>query len=330
MFPLPRSKVEYTEKEIGFIVNHVNLPPFQRAKNELHVELLYRHMKQYIDTYHDIMCTGLISFCKFENELWLLDGQHRIRALHQLSKEYPFLLTLTIRTDIYHVDNKEEMESIYRIINENKKVDMFRTSISLKVWPRIEEWFQTKFSAYWKDSKKPIMLNISREEVKKRMEAEGWLELPSEKVIQALETLLSHFQSVSMETWLEWGFTMDIKKKQLIDNDGFYFGLFRKYEWVSRLFTPHTAHFSLEKQRQSIPKQVRNSVWNKRFQGLMIGHCFCCEKAISFQDGFHCGHIVSHHEGGSNTVSNLEVVCEDCNLNMSTMNMNVYKTHFVE
>lgn len=330
MFPLVRNQVEYTTKEISFLLDNISLPPFQRAKNELHVQLIYQYMKQYFEIHHDIICTGLISFAVDQDELWLLDGQHRIRALQQLAKERPEILKILIRTDIYKVNSKEEMEQVYRIINETKKVDMFRTSISLKVWPRIEEWFQQKFPSYWKDTKHPNMLNVSREEVKKRMEAEGWLERPFEIVIQALETMLMHFKSISDEIWIEWGIIKDAKKNKLIEKDGFYFGLFRRYEWISRLFTPSVEHFSIEKQRQSIPKRIRNEVWNKKFEGNMIGECFCCKKTISFQNGFHCGHIVSHHEGGTNSVSNLEVVCEECNLDMSTMNMNVYKTHFCE
>lgn len=329
MFPLVRNKVEYTTKEIGFIIQHVSaLPPFQRAKNELHVQQIYQFMKQYVELHNDIMCTGSISFAIYQSEWWLLDGQHRVRALQQLSKEHPEIQSISLRTDLYHVDHLNQMEQLYRIINETKKVDMLRTSISLQVWPRVEKWFQERFPSYWKDSKHPILLNINREEVKKRMEAEGWLERPAHVVLEALENLLVYFTMISVETWVEWGFTLDAKRTQLLQKDGFYFGLFRKYEWISRLFTPRIAHFSLEKKRQSIPKQVRNAVWNKRFEGNMTGECFCCMRILSFQDGFHCGHIMSHHEGGSNDVSNLEVVCEDCNLEMSTMNMNTYKSYF--
>jgi hypothetical protein len=335
MFPLVRNQVEYTTKNISFLLDNISLPPFQRSKNELHVQLLYQYMKKYFEINHDIICTGLISFAMLKNEqeqdeLWLLDGQHRVRALQQLAKERPEILTILIRTDIYKVNSKEEMEQLYRIINETKKVDMFRSSTSLKVWPRIEEWFQLHFSSYWKDTKQPNMLNVSREEVKKRMEAEGWLEQPVETVINALETLRTHFTSISDESWTKWGIIKDAKKNKLIEKDGFYFGLFRRYEWISRLGTPYVEHYSIDKQRHSIPKRIRNEVWNKRFAENMTGECFCCKKTLSFQNGFHCGHILSYHEGGTDTVSNLEVVCEVCNLDMSTMNMNVYKTHFCE
>jgi hypothetical protein len=330
MFPLPRHKVDYTTKEIGFIIQHVSaLPPFQRAKNELHVQTIYQSMKQYLTVHKDVMCTGSISFAMYQSEWWLLDGQHRVRALQQLAKEYPEIHSISLRTDVYHVDTFEQMENLYRLINETKKVDMFRSSVPLQVWPRVEEWFQKRFSSYWKDSLKPNLLNVSRDEVKKRMEAEGWLEKPVDQVIGALEQMNTYFSTVSTETWLEWGFTFDPKRMQLLQRDGFYFGVFRRYEWISRLFaSAPVAHFSLEKKRQYIPKKIRNDVWNKQFAGQMTGHCFCCTKVISFQDGFHCGHVVSVHEGGTNVVANLEVVCEECNLDMSTMNMHTYKSYF--
>ena len=43
---------------------------------------------------------------------------------------------------------------------------------------------------------------------------------------------------------------------------------------------------------------------------------------------FECGHITSVRNGGKNTIDNLEVVCRPCNLNMGTINMNVYKELF--
>jgi 5-methylcytosine-specific restriction endonuclease McrA len=93
------------------------------------------------------------------------------------------------------------------------------------------------------------------------------------------------------------------------------------------MFTNTVDHSCLEMEHKKIPKKVRHDVWDKRFSNQTSGTCFCCESIVSIHE-FHCGHIVSQHDHGTNTVDNLEVVCIKCNLDMSTMNMEQYKTKF--
>jgi len=71
--------------------------------------------------------------------------------------------------------------------------------------------------------------------------------------------------------------------------------------------------------RKTIPKVVRNEVWNKHFVELN-GKCHCCKKVISVFD-FEAGHIVSVAEGGSDDVSNFHPLCSTCNKSMGAQNM---------
>jgi hypothetical protein len=329
MFPLARNQVTYGDTNIGHILDQFKVPLFQRTKNELHVNDIYDSMKRYYEIHNDVMCTGILSFATCDSEWMLLDGQHRVRALQMLANDYPEIRLIAIHTVIYNISSEEQMETLYRMINETKKVDVFRSSVALRVWPRVEEWFISKFGSYWKDSTKPVLLNVNREQVRKRMETEGWLERSASDVITALESLLLFYKNQPSDIWISWGYKLDAKRIALLEKDGFYFGIFRHYEWVARLFSPHGDHSSVDTQRKTIPIQLRKSVWNKRFSNMMNGTCYCCNTLLSYQDGFHCGHIIAVHNGGKNDLSNLEVVCESCNLDMSTMNMERYKTFFM-
>lgn len=328
MFPITRNKVEYSETDIGAILEHFRLPPFQRVKNEQHVHELYLYMKEYYHAHHDIMCTGCVSLAKYEtgDELCLLDGQHRIRALQRLMLDIPEIKNIPIRTDIYTVTTYEQMETLYRIINETRKVDLFRTSVELNVWPRVEEWFVSRFGSYWKDSDNPTVLNVNRRQVMKRMEALGILEKPAQLVINELERLIAYYKEQPADKWITWGVKLDAKRITKLKQDGFYFGVYRHYEWIPRLFSNTTDHFCLDVQRKKIPSKLRHDVWKKRFKETE-GVCYCCEEVVSIHE-FHCGHIVSVHDGGQNELINLEVVCSKCNLDMSTMNMEIYKSRF--
>jgi hypothetical protein len=333
MFPLLRNQVEYSETDIGAILNHFVLPPFQRAERELHVQELYHAMKAYYGVHHDIMFTGSISLAKYPDdsdkhtEWCLLDGRHRVRALHLLANEVPDVLTIPIRTDIYTITSEEQKLLLYEIINNTKKVELFSTSTEYETWPAVEKWFKDKFASYWKESANPICLNVNREQIRTRMESLGILKRKHTEVIAELEKMLSYFKAQDVSVWIRWGFKLDDKKLAKLKQDGFYFGIFRNYEWMARMFSDTTDHFSLEEKRKHIPKKMRHDVWDKRFSGKTDGVCFCCDDGITIHQ-FHCGHIMSVHDGGKNEVSNMEAVCVRCNLDMSTMDMHVYKTKF--
>ena len=47
MLPITRSKIEYIEVPISELIQKFSLPPFQRNKDELHVEQLFQKILLY-------------------------------------------------------------------------------------------------------------------------------------------------------------------------------------------------------------------------------------------------------------------------------------------
>lgn len=83
------------------------------------------------------------------------------------------------------------------------------------------------------------------------------------------------------------------------------------------------------KSRSKIPKKVRIETWD-RYIGMDKGRvqCMCCEAEYMTQMTFHCGHVVSHADGGSMNIDNLRPICASCNLSMHTQNMNEFRQEF--
>ena len=78
-------------------------------------------------------------------------------------------------------------------------------------------------------------------------------------------------------------------------------------------------------QRKSIPKQIKDQVWDTYFgKDKGVALCFCCNKKELRQSSFHAGHVVASVNGGSDTVDNLRPICGSCNRSMGTMNLNEY------
>lgn len=331
MFPLTRHQIDWMEVRIGDLLDHYTVPSYQRASMNSHVETLYQHVKAYYETHKDIIFTGSISVSSIEQgkEWMVFDGQHRLLVLQRLRNVYP-IHDIKIRVDKYNVTNEEEAHALYQIINQSEKVELYRSMSESSAASHVEKWFTAHFESYWKKSERPILLNVNKIEVMKRMKTCGHLTKPVVEIIYSLDKLLEFYKGIPDETWRVWGIDMDSKRKALVTKDHFYFGLYRKYEWIPRLFQDTTDHACVEmlRKRDALPKKRRIDVWNKRFEGQMSGHCYCCTKDLSYQQGYHCGHIVSVHDGGTNELTNLEVVCATCNEDMGTMNMELYRTFF--
>ncbi len=70
--------------------------------------------------------------------------------------------------------------------------------------------------------------------------------------------------------------------------------------------------------RKSIPKIVKNQVWDKYIgKDKGIGQCYCCNKEIDSKH-FECGHINSVASGGADTCDNLRPICSLCNKSISS------------
>jgi hypothetical protein len=76
------------------------------------------------------------------------------------------------------------------------------------------------------------------------------------------------------------------------------------------------------KPKQSIPKKIKQLVWNKYIgEKNGIGKCLCCQITEISQMSFQCGHIISEKNGGDIKISNLVPICPLCNTSMGSTNM---------
>ena len=74
--------------------------------------------------------------------------------------------------------------------------------------------------------------------------------------------------------------------------------------------------------KQSIPKKVKNDVWNTYIgEGIARHRCLCCKRATIDKTDFHCGHVISEKDGGALSINNLRPICASCNNSMKCDNM---------
>ena len=74
--------------------------------------------------------------------------------------------------------------------------------------------------------------------------------------------------------------------------------------------------------KQSIPKKVKDDVWNTYIgEGIAKHKCLCCKKVTIDKTRFDCGHVISEKNGGTLEISNLRPICSACNGSMRSENM---------
>jgi hypothetical protein len=80
-----------------------------------------------------------------------------------------------------------------------------------------------------------------------------------------------------------------------------------------------------KEKRPTIPKKIRQLVWNTHIgESIGMAKCLCCNEKDISQMEFHCGHIISYHNGGADSVDNMRPICASCNLSMGADNMDTF------
>jgi len=333
---------------VGDLLDNTYIASFQRLENKEHVDIIYIHLSEYYKQYNEIFLPGVISLSKIINEekqekeekMIILDGQHRTGALNKLSKEYPEVLELKVRIDLYDVKNKEEAIEIYNIINTSKKVELYMGNMEPIIFRIIQQYFSNRFGKYCKASENPRGLNINLDIICRKIQGYNMINrfnITEETVtiwIEYIKELNKYYSDQSNKTLLSYGIKENIINEAR--SEEFYLGMFRNYEWIERLlersYTPfeEQEHFVIGKEiklRKNISRTLRMEVWKKRCNDKINGECFCCSEEIA-NTNFDCGHVISVRDGGNNDIDNLEPVCRSCNLHMGTMNMILYKKLF--
>ena len=83
-----------------------------------------------------------------------------------------------------------------------------------------------------------------------------------------------------------------------------------------------------ENSRTSIPKSLKNKVWNEYIgKEKGTGICLCCGVEIDSKK-FDCGHIEAVNKGGKTVLENLRPICSTCNKSMGDQNLFEFKEKY--
>lgn len=293
-------------------------PRAQRLLDQNHVQEIVDFQITYYNMYKRFYFGNSFITAKLNQNLYLLDGQHRLESLKRLIKffdlkDYPIIYQCNI------VKNKQEMNTLFEVINKNHQLAGWITElfdlpseekeIALTNKDRVDcilKIFDDKFPGILRMTNKPQKPNISRD-------------FFSEKL---MNDLLLHQEGVD-KYWLKLLEENNIFKQQKFNPDKFSANALKKIEKTNC----YIGLFDIKNRKEKIPAAVRNVLWNRSYPDDRFGKCAACQYQLDIMN-FEAGHIQAEACGGLVNLDNLVILCSGCNKSMGIQNFNEFKQKY--
>tara|TARA_Y100000389_G_scaffold204488_2_gene257354 strand:+ start:3024 stop:4088 length:1065 start_codon:yes stop_codon:yes gene_type:complete len=273
-----------------------------------------------------------LSLCKIGDgkELWVVDGQHRLRAMEALYKlgYDPYVM---IRIGL--CDTLDEMKKDYKLLNTNSDLPIIYTSFEnefiQKLLIDLRDTYKKRYTRAFCNSKKETN-HTNRQHIDK------WLELfiPDKINYGSIEDLDAKLMEINnkisefLNNGKNFDFYIKTRDKKIIEETGLYLHL-RNIKWVDYFYNgDEIVYTSCNYNKKPIPKALKKSVYNRDFGDKeYIGKCWVCETEID-RDNSHIGHMKAEAMGGKTVLDNLRAICVTCNLSMGTTHMVDFKSNY--
>lgn len=326
------------------------IPNEQRIRDDMKVSEIISYQKKYYKSgKNHFNFLGVISIQSLieDGNDYLVDGQHRFRAMELLFKEYNFP-NFDVSVELVLVNTRRELIDNYNLVNKNTELPEYPEDADKNVVDEISIYFFKEYPYTWTNKKRQIRPFLNKNQFQ---EAIGFLHTVLNKDSNTnvkfskddiIEMILE--KNKRMTSWSVAGLSklngrhvpkMSEYIEMCKERGGFYLGLYNYtnelycYDWVKNIVEEYTGEV-LQKtkcitSKKRISKRKRQEVWKAYNPGKTKKLCYCCQ-IVEFDalDSWECGHIVSERDGGTLDVSNLRPVCSSCNKSVGTRNMDEY------
>ena len=308
-----------------------------------------KEIMNYHDNYHK--SSGKFNFfgsiiinCCIENKTnYLIDGQHRYEAAKDLFKNGYENISLIF--EIVTVKTLDEVKENFKMINKNTEQPEWPEDINKDIPEEVAKRFFNKYPEIFttnKILKKPHIKKNDFQEVLGYLLSELNNGLEKEHDIEDLEKIINDKNDAVGKWNIDvWNEVRKMKSwdqiKIIADKYGFHLGMFMKrdeeyiFDWIKDIILEKTGQQIKKRKRtrkKKIPPQIKIQVWEKWKGNIHKATCHCCRLKEITATSFHCGHIISEHDGGETTVENLRPICQSCNSSMGKINMKEYMKNF--
>ena len=289
----------------------VQVPPFQRALNEDRVNKFVDILVNFFEEFGSVVSLGVITIGKLAstNEHFLLDGQHRYHSYKKFSDNFELegLSDFQVPVMIRDFEDLEELKAFFCAINDHYSPPEFVRSVETMDRAQVlRDHLRRKYAAFLSSKSRTrfpcVPLDAFVSFVLERLEG------------VSTERLVERFEELNASVGDAMKIMGEGERHTILLIKG-------------GLFYVHTYCRANSRQRQAIPQSVRRDVWSRQFSHSTEGACTVCARKV-FNHDFHVGHVVAIARGGTDVVSNLNVVCAPCNYSMGVMNLDDFRTRY--
>jgi len=285
------------------------IPSCQREYIEERVQEFYNKLMD-VPSSSNNYYLGIIHCGVLDNNLFILDGQHRYLAYKRFYHDTSIKFTIPYITKTCL--SKDELKQYFRDLNNNFALhEIILKDDDIDMAEIIKNHIKLKYGKHISKSANPKFPNINLDQFSTYIITTFLNERNKTQsdIIKLIDNL-----NIDIKDSLP-----DDKIEEANKKNGFY---------LAYLFTGLSKQDQTKNKRKSIPKSVRDKLWNETFPDTLVGTCYCCSKKLDYHT-FHASHIISVKNGGTDNVSNLKVCCITCNLSMGTRNLEEFKSIYM-
>lgn len=261
--------------------------------------------------------------------LWIVDGQHRLRAAQRLCAacaDHPCSV-LVLSSDAVG------LQEAFRLVNTAVPVPEWLVDGTVQARQRcmlraVESDLRRRFGSFLSTATTPRRPNVSLSALMSALATAacrrpGEFPAEPEHVVAYLLWCNRRLRGNGPVS------TAAVDKAARAGVEPLFFANDLTFEFVQGwldqwLATPPEAPEAPTRPRRAIPKATRIALWNRTFgERRGIGACHCCRREVTQQD-FECGHVVAAARGGTDALDNLRPLCATCNRSMGAEDMDAF------
>lgn len=331
-----------TFNELSQIQNNIHIPEIQ---SDCNVDKIQEMKECYLDNPHFMASKSLITIAMIKivdkQEFCLIDGQHRFQMILELVKEKKINDSMLV--GVIEINSQDEMKKLFNEINadsskciykdltifDKENYELLKLAI-IKKMPDAPQKSHYKSNVYSVSQFVSMLIDFNltdmlREKFKKNLDIK-------ELFAFLLKKEADFFNSCQYLEMLHDNNKFKVDEKEQINKKRCMF--LKKNNFVEWLINPDLEPTHDFNERPYITKKLRMETWDKYYKNLNNGKCLVlgCNTQIEKDKEYswHCGHIISHFNGGPTELKNLKPICPSCNWKMNYKNWDDYENELTK
>lgn len=325
-----RKMLKFNNKELLNML--IKQPNIQRIIDNKKIDEIIQYQLKHMNEHNGKSnFLGVINLHYYNENYYLMDGQHRFMALIKLYKEYSHIIDVFV--EIVYVDSEIALNNNYSMINKNTPLPDLPVNVNKSVLEECMNYFKITYPNIWATGNNS-MRKARRPFIKHNDFQESLGFIINKLNIDDHNVLIKLVEEVNNNH-------KDYKRNNISDrmydtavNNNMYLGLNIcsneewGYKWAKEIVefkTGNTIKKHKIKRKRKIPKVVKDTCWDKCV-GNSIGEILCpiCHINKINQNNFEAGHIISEKNGGPISIDNIIPICKKCNCSISSKNMDEF------